>query len=176
MKEGIKLELYRAFHSRTYVFALVIACLIAIAQVIAEAVPLIGGYAGEADNITYPPSLYNTCLMLNFAGFYGYLYYYASILLGTIAYGISYYTDLRGGYIKNLYTRMNRNGYLAGKYLAVFLSAGSICVIPLVLNLYLTALLIPALIPQPGTRQFAIVAQAMFSDIFYSHPMVYIGI
>lgn len=45
MKEGIKLELYRAFHSRTYVFALVIACLIAIAQVIAEAVPLIGGYA-----------------------------------------------------------------------------------------------------------------------------------
>ena len=36
MKEGIKLELYRAFHSRTYVFALVIACLIAIAQVIAE--------------------------------------------------------------------------------------------------------------------------------------------
>ena len=68
MKEGIKLELYRAFHSRTYVFALVIACLIAIAQVIAEAVPLIGGYAGEADNITYPPSLYNTCLMLNFAG------------------------------------------------------------------------------------------------------------
>ena len=60
MKEGIKLELYRAFHSRTYVFALVIACLIAIAQVIAEAVPLIGGYAGEADNITYPPSLYNT--------------------------------------------------------------------------------------------------------------------
>lgn len=36
--------------------------------------------------------------------------------------------------------------------------------------------MIPALIPQPGTRQFAIVAQAMFSDIFYSHPMVYIGI
>ena len=75
MKEGIKLELYRAFHSRTYVFALVIACLIAIAQVIAEAVPLIGGYAGEADNITYPPSLYNTCMMLNFAGCYGYFYY-----------------------------------------------------------------------------------------------------
>lgn len=176
MKEGIKLELYRAFHNRAYYVALIIACIIAVAQVVMDVLPLRGGYAGVDDNMTYPPSLYNTCLMLNFAGFFGYLYYYAVILLGTIPHAVSYYTDLRGGYIKNLYTRMDKKGYLAGKYLSVFLSAGSVCVLPLILNLYLTALFIPALIPQAGTNQFAVSAQSMLSDVFYSHPFLYVCI
>ena len=40
MKEGIKLELYRAFHNRAYYVALIIACIIAVAQVVMDVLPL----------------------------------------------------------------------------------------------------------------------------------------
>lgn len=150
MKAGMKFELYRAFHNKAYLFALFLACVIAVAQFVLYVWPLRNGYH-IMDNMTYPPSLYNTALMFDFKSFFGYFYYYAAILLAAVPYVTTYYTDLREGYIKNIYIRMNRTGYLAGKYMAVFLTGGTICVIPLMLNLYLSALVIPALIPQSGT-------------------------
>ncbi len=173
IKKGVKLELYRAFHNASFYGALALGCLISIVHFVLEVLPktkVIGCFV----NISYPESVFNSCLALGFGSSEIYMYYFAIVLIGTIPFGVSYYTDLRYGYIKNIYTRMNRTGYLLGKYLAVFLSAGSVCVIPLILNLMLTMAVLPALIPQQGTFFFAVCGSCMMSELFYTHPFAYL--
>lgn len=175
IKKGVKLELYRAFHNIGYVIALGVACAIAVAHIImrilpeSESLEIVG-------NMDYPPSVFNKCLMLDVGGNFAYLFYFGVILLGTLPSSISYFQDLRGGYIKNVCTRMDKRGYLIGKYIAIFVSAGSVCVIPLLLNLLLTCMFIPALLPQEGTRMFSLSSGCMLADLFYTHPFLYLGV
>ena len=69
---------------------------------------------------------------------------------------------------------MDKKGYLLGKYLAVFASAGTVCIAPLMLNLMLTMMVLPSLIPQPGTMQFPVLGSCMLSTLFYTHPYIYL--
>lgn len=175
IRKGIKLELYRAFHNLGYIIALSAACAIALAHIIIKVLPE-SRSLGINGNLDYPPSVFNTCLMLDLGGEFGYLFYFGVILLASLPSSVSYFQDLRGGYIKNICTRMEKKGYLIGKYTAVFVSAGSICVIPLLLNILLTCMFIPALLPQEGTRMFSLFKECMLAELFYTHPFGYLGI
>ena len=94
MREAIKLELYRAYHNINYFVALLAGCLITVAQFIFRVLPKTAAI-GNILSIDYPYSVFNSCLMFDMGGFYSYLYYFAIILIGTLPFGISYYTDLR---------------------------------------------------------------------------------
>ena len=170
--KGIRLELYRAFHNFSYCFALAVGCLITIAHFVMQVLPKTTSI-DVIINIDYPYSVFNSALMFDFGNFYQYLYYYGIVLISSLPYTISYFTDLRGGYIKNIYIRTDKSSYLIGKYLAVFLSAGSICVIPLILNMMLTMAVLPDLLPQRGTSTFALTGSCMFSKVFYTQPYLY---
>lgn len=176
MKQGIKLELYRAFHNAGFPIAVFLGSIIAVVQFVFRVLPEMDYIVDTSINLSYPLSIFNTCLMLDLGGFYSYLYYYAVMLIAVIPFGVSYYTDLREGYIKNVYTRMDRKGYLIGKYISVFVSAGFVCVIPLILNLLLTSMVMPSLLPQVATGRFSIGGLAMLKELFYAHPWIYIGI
>lgn len=175
MIKGFKLELYRAFHNTYYYIALIMGCAIAVAHFVVSVLPKTHGITGLS-NIEYPWSVFNSCMPLDMTGYMTEIFYYAIVLIATLPFGMSYYTDLRGGYIKNIYTRMNAKGYLFGKYIAVFLSAGTICVIPLILNTLLTMAALPALCPQVGTMQFPIRSSAMLCQLYYTYPFAYLGI
>lgn len=171
--KGIKLEFYRAFHNIWYVAALITATALALAQFFTQVIPrtqaISSGY-----NLDYPYSVFNTGLMFSLSSHYAYIYYFSIILLATVPYAASYFTDIKEGYIKNISTRMNTTGYIIGKYLAVFVSAGSICVIPLILNTYLTAMVMPSLVPQIGTAVFPVTNNRSFAqELFYSNPYIY---
>lgn len=172
MKWAIKLELYRAFHNKGYWAALSIPLMISLYQFIFWVLPASKSIA-PMDNLDYPCSVFNHALMLELTGPSSTIYYYVVILVAAIPMGSSYYTDLREGYIKNLYVRMERKHYLSAKYLAVFISAGSIFVIPLLLNLLLTSMVMPAIIPQYG-GSFAIIGNTMLKELFYTHPWGYV--
>lgn len=171
--KGIKLEFYRAFHNIWYVSALLAATAIALAQFFTQVIPRIQAI-GSGYNMDYPLSVFNTGLMFSLSGpHYVYIYYFSIILLSTVPYATSYFTDIKNGYIKNISTRMSTTGYLIGKYLAVFVSAGSICVIPLILNTYLTAMVMPSLVPQIGTAVFPMINNKSFAqELFYSNPYI----
>lgn len=81
--------------------------------------------------------------------------------------------DVKEGYIKNISTRMDTTGYLMGKYLAVFVSAGSICAIPLILNTYLTAMVLPSLKPEIATAVFPVIKGSFAQELFYTYPYLY---
>ena len=125
--KGIKLEFYRAFHNIWYVISLLVATAIALAQFFTQVLPKTQ-VIGSGDSMDYPYSVFNSSLMYGLGSYYDYIFYYSIILIATVPYAVSYYTDMKEGYIKNVSTRMDISGYLVGKYLAVFVSAGSICV------------------------------------------------
>lgn len=171
--KGIKLEFYRAFHNIWYVGALLAATAIALVQFFTQVMPKTQViYSG--DNLNYPHSVFNSSLMFGLGSYYLEIYYTSIVLLATVPYAASYFMDVKDGYIKNIYTRMDAAGYLVGKYLAVFVSAGSICVIPLIINTYLTAMALPSLTPEFGTFTFPLAGNKCFAvELFYSYPYIY---
>lgn len=171
--KGIKLEFYRAFHNIWYVISLMATTAIALAQFFTQVLPKTQAI-GSGDSIDYPYSVFNSSLMYGLGSYYDYIFYYSIILIATIPYAASYYRDMKEGYIKNVSTRMDISGYLVGKYLAVFVSAGSICVIPLIINTYLTAMVLPSLVPEIATFTFPVNTPGSFAkELFYTYPYLY---
>ncbi len=173
MKKAIQLELYRAFHNPGFWLALAAGCVIAAAHFFQQVLPDASHiYSGE--EMAYPVTIFNSILPMDYVSFYGNIYYYSLPLLCVLPFGVSYFQDVHTGYWKNICVRTEKGAYLTGKYLAVFLSAGVVCIVPLILNLMLTAAVIPALVPQTGTNLFAVAEFSFMSGIFYSSPFAYL--
>ena len=171
--KGIKLEFYRAFHNVWYAGALSVSIVLALVHFFTQVMPK-AQVIGTGDSMDYPYSVFNSSIMLDLGNGFEYIFYYSVILLATVPYAASYYTDIKDGYIKNISTRMNTTGYLVGKYLAVFVSAGSICVIPLIINTYLTAMVLPSLTPEIATLRFLVGGECFASELFHTYPYVYV--
>ena len=78
--------------------------------------------------------------------------------------------DRKSGYIKNIYTRVSKRRYLMSKYLAVFLCGGLAVVLPLVVNLGVTAVILPSHLPEIVTSVYTIDATAVLGDLFITQP------
>ncbi|MCI8554862.1 MAG: hypothetical protein HFJ80_07965 [Clostridiales bacterium] len=102
------------------------------------------------------------------------LYFLLLPLLATIPYGASFHTDLNSGLVKNLFLKTKKRHYFAAKYLAVFLSGAAAVLIPLLVNLALTAATLPSLMPEIGPRTFPVMTTDMWAGLFYTHPYAYL--
>lgn len=177
MKEMIKIEQERVWKNWSFWLALAIGILIAAAQIIAEvwqkSQNIGGGYSNTADY--YLPSVFNS--WIGGSGFspYGVAYRTVLPILTTLPCAITYFTDRRKGYVKNLFTRTNRYHYCIAKYLVNFVAAGFVVVIPLLLNLLVTACLLPSLVPSTN-NMFAPISGGMLAYVFYGCPYLYIAI
>lgn len=100
--------------------------------------------------------------------------YYIMPLLCAFVYATSYRNDIKSGYYNNILIRSSKSGYYWSKLLAVFLSGGVICTIPLVVNLLLCMMSFPMGPSVPGFTMFVIRKCHVFGDLFYDAPMVYI--
>lgn len=69
--------------------------------------------------------------------------------------------------------REKKETYYRAKYMAVFLSGGMAILIPLLLNLMLTSLLLPALRPDNGCNT-TITGKTMAYELFYTYPLLYV--
>ena len=102
-------------------------------------------------------------------------YFFHFPLLISIPYGWSYCAERRSGYVKNMVIRAGRMRYYLSKYIALFLSGGLAMVIPLLFNFLLTAMFIPAVMPNPSyITAYGIGSSSFLSMLFYSHPFLYV--
>ena len=69
-------------------------------------------------------------------------------MLAVVPYGWSLISELKSGYIKNIFTRMDRRDYLRAKYLAAFLAGGVSVVLPMLMNFLTVACFIPMRMPE----------------------------
>ena len=177
MKEQIKIEYERAIRSKTLWVALIIGLIISIAQFIVEVIPEakdpLQFFQGTFQ--CYPKSVFNYWLGGSFADAYATTFLTILPVLATLAHGITYYMDIKSGYIKNIYTRTTKKNYLVAKYTVTFISGGIVVIIPWLVNLLLSACVLPSLVPV-GNGTFALSGSRMLDKVYYTHPYIYIMI
>ena len=74
-------------------------------------------------------------------------------MLAVVPYGWSLISELKSGYIKNIFTRMDRRDYLRAKYLAAFLAGGVSVVLPMLMNFLTVACFIPMRMPEASEER-----------------------
>lgn len=172
MRNELRIELYRARKSKWTWIVLVIGLAISTGQFLLVTVPLRNNtYTG-----VYPLSVFAKWMGGENTSAFSALYYFILPILAAIPYGGSFKEDIQGGYIRQMMIRSKRKSYYSAKYIAVFLSAGCIAVIPLLFNFMLTALILPCIKPQANTALFPLFSYSMLGDLFYSSPFLYLAI
>ena len=161
----IRFELYRAFHSRTFLISLLIGTIICILDLIT--------YCGQfgMDGHRF---LVQAWIGTDYQFAYNEMFYVILPVLACLPYGGSLYTDMNTGYEKNICIRASRIQYAFAKGIGVFLSAFVSVALPLAINLFIAAGLFPNYVPERlefmsiGLRDIQ-----MFTLIYSYHPAVY---
>lgn len=96
-------------------------------------------------------------------------------LIAIFPYGWSQCLEKKSGYTKMVIIRGGKSNYYLAKYAAGFLSGVLVVLIPLVLNLIVTACFVPAVRPSIIYQQYYAISHAtMWSELFYRHPLVFV--
>lgn len=176
MKQITRMELSRAFKNRSFYFALMVGIGLAMWHFIRYGVPLIQNildvYNHTVDTAVYfekvKYAIPVTQMWLGTSNAGTEIYFFVMPLLSAIPYGASYCIDVNSGYVSNIVTRVGKKDYYRAKLLAVFLSGGAVCVIPLVFELLLCMCFAPVMFPLSGTHLFAVQSASWLSGLFYS--------
>ena len=170
-----KIEMERAFKNKYMLLSLIIGNLIGIIHFVLSVIP-------KSININkyleygYPPSVYNSALILDFGTYYNTVFYFVVPLICALPFAMSYFEDIESGYIKNICIRTDKKVYLVSKYFSVFISAGVVCIIPILVNLILTMTIIPMISPEPATMLFGIYGFNYLYNVFANTPLLYVFI
>lgn len=167
-------EIQRAFNSIGFRIALLIGSLIALSQYFISVLPASKVLAFAANEGMIPHSVFSKWIGADTYTFVSSLYFMALPLLCTLPHASSYYKDMSSGYIRQIVTRTGRSSYFRAKYISVFISAGMVTVLPLILNLYLTAVTLPSIKPVLAVGYFpATHATRFLPTLMYEHPYIY---
>ena len=178
MKEIYTNEIKRAFNTIGMKLALLVGCALSIWHVITVIMPISEGQnyelsANAIDDLYVPISLFSTWMGNELFPIQSYIFYLILPLLAVLPFGSSFFEDIKSGYIINVCTRVEKKIYFKAKYLAVFLSGGVAVVAPLLLNLVLSSMFMPAFIPDNGTVG-TISPTTMAYEVFFTHPLIYV--
>jgi len=173
MKTIMKIEMERAFKGIGIKIALLIGMGLSIANLILHVIPRANNplVFFDVNYQIFPYSVFNSWMGAN-SNYQYQLFIRLIPILVVLPYGISYFTDMKTGIVKNYYSRMKKSNYIIAKYCAVFASGGLVIVIPLIFNLLVTSAILPSLVSANGT--YSINANGMWSSIFYTNPYLYI--
>ena len=180
----VKLECKKAIHNKYFLLAV----LIGIAITFLSLFPMLESYANDMSShqrISEEFGLRNPLMPMetlfnHWIGGEPYTpgsadYFFLFPLLVAVPYGWSYCAEKRSGYVKNMVIRAGRTRYYLSKYVALFLSGGLTMVTPLLFNFLLTAMFIPAVMPDPSyITAYGIGSSSFLSMLFYSCPFVYV--
>ncbi len=104
-------------------------------------------------------------------------FYRLAPLLATMPYSWSMADERQSGYVVQVCTRVDRGRYFAAKVIAVFLTGGTVVVIPHLVNLAALATVFPAYVPEIfDAVSIGVFDDNLWSDVFYSVPGCYVAL
>ena len=175
MKQQLKTEWERMINGRMFWISILVGCVISLVQIVMEVIPralnILGGYSGRAGE---PRSMYMYWMGMNYASPYKEIFLTILPILAMMPHALSYYMDCNSGYIKSVYTRTKRINYLSAKYIITFVSGGIVIIIPYLLNMLISACMLPALNPIRNGQYNS--AADLFQELLYNKPMLYIAV
>lgn len=97
---------------------------------------------------------------------------YIFSLIVVLPHSMSYYKDYKSGYIKQMLTRVSAKEYTRAKYLATFISAGVVFVVPMILEFMALATFLP--LHNPHRINGMLTGETTFGvELFYEHPVIF---
>lgn len=176
----LQLELTKALHGRPFRFSLAAGLLIAFFHLATIAIPYAfgpeWGFMRDGAGGTYPPGLFNSWIGGTPFSIASTLFFYCSPLLFCIPYASSLFEEMDSGLAAQIMSRSGRGAYFSSKLAACYLSGLVAYFFPLGANLLGAALLLPALKPEACAGTFFVAPNALFADVFFSHPFVYLAL
>ncbi len=105
------------------------------------------------------------------------LFFYLMPLLCLLPYAFSMRSEILSDYVAQPYTRAGRWPYCLSKAAAVFVSAGLVILIPLILNFVIVSCFAPA--RNADIYDFMYLGMAdrcLWVDVFYTHPLLFVAL
>ena len=115
---------------------------------------------------------YTKWMFFDDSNFVRYIYLFVMPILVAIPYGTSYYSDCRSGYNMQMVTRVSSRCYHQAKYIANFISAALIVLVPASINFVMTSWIYPLHNPSPLVARLS--EYNLFYNLFYDIPYVYV--
>lgn len=160
----IKFELFRAFHSRTFVISLLIGSLICALDLITFIVMF--GFNGRY--------LIDAWIGTDFPFAFNVMFFALLPVLACLPYGGSLFTDIKTGYDKNICVKASRLNYAFAKSVSVFLSGFVSVCLPLAVNLFIAAGLYSNYIPEwLNSSSLCLPDNYLFSEVYHAYPAIY---
>ncbi len=177
MKNGCKVEIKRAFRSGTMKIAILLGFLLSCWHVI-DTYGQWKEYWIIRERYTSPlfsmPSLYTKLMGMNGNQIQSVLFHNLIPMFAALPFSVSYWTDQKSGYQKNIYTREKKGHYFLGKLTAVFLSGGTVVIVPVVTDFILLSTFLPASNPDSCVVNGCLAAFCNWQTIFYQEPFLYV--
>ena len=103
------------------------------------------------------------------------LYIMIMPLMAVFAYGYSAVSDIKSGYIENIYTRIDKKYYLIVKCVVSHIAGGIVVVVPLLMNLIACSMILPS-VKMTGSSWYFMNRRvfSLLSGVAYTHPYIYI--
>lgn len=186
LRQVVGMELKKAFCSKKFLLGI---CLLLLFSVL-SAVYMIEGRAGynpdsilasmEGGQFTHNPDLalftfYNSWIGGDDLSLAANLFYTLLPVGAALPFGWSYYLERKTGYLKNIYTRVGKGTYLAGKTIAVFLSGASVVAVGLIVNILLVFAKIPVVTPFAAYNFYNhVYLSNLWADLYFAAPWLYV--
>lgn len=179
MRNCIRIELKKAFFNKIMIGTSIIVIFLVIWQGITTyRIYLNDIMEYKNGNIFGNPMITAASLFVHWIGadvtsFQSSAFFFLLPLFVTLPYGWSLIGEIRSGYLKNMFVRISRRTYFFSKYIAVFISAALLIMIPLFFNFFVLALFLPAL-KIDNIYPYGILGErGMWSGIYYQNPFLY---
>lgn len=185
MRNTVKLELRKAIKNKFFLASVVIGCVVTIFSALYKLTTYYNGLETTRMSeikmhMTYNPmqrasNLFNCWIGGEAFTLASTVFFFIFPILVAIPYGWSYCMEKKSGYVRSMVLRSGKGAYYGAKYIAVFISGGLAMVIPLVFNLMLVAMFVPASTPSPAfCIYYGVWASSLMSTLLYTQPFLYV--
>lgn len=182
MYNCIKSELWKVSHSRWLLYTFILGFFIQVMNLMYNLtyVPYVLENSVVGANVGQAVSLFLRWISID-----GWTLGYNMLLilfplLAALPFGWSFFTEVHSNYQNQILIRKNKWQYYCTKYIATFISGGTVVCVTLLSNLLLNALICPAVSVNSYVQTTEISPSEMLSKLYYSNPwlhsFIWIGI
>ena len=172
----MKKEIAKVFSGWEFIITFVLMCLISLASAISV---ISYDYNAHIYSGTNPmlgvSSVYTKWIGNDWNTWSSTLYFFVFPLVACMPGGLSLYREIKTNYNAQMLIRERKEIYYLHKYIAAFISGGSIVCLPVILNIAVVALRFPFRAPDLNYDIFYKIQPFSFgSSMFYEYPWLYL--
>lgn len=168
MSKMLKIHFRGAFSSKGFKVSLIFGICISLSQVLTKTIPYLNNVAGEGSRFTP----FTQWIGMNVFSSQAQILLLLLPLLACLPFADSYCLDINSGNIKNVFIRSKKENYFTSIIFVNFIVGGLVYIIPLLINLWILAILLPSILPN-FMNGGSINDVSMWGNLYYSHPYIY---